>query len=144
MKRQIILLVALSLGLLSLSAHAAACTNASLKGVFGFESAVLQNNEVPPVFGEFVGLMRFDGVGNASISFVVVTSDGGGDDDVVVSWSYRVAADCTFTATQDNGETFAGVLVRDGEEFFIVETSRAAFGTPFVRRGHAIRVRTRT
>jgi hypothetical protein len=139
----LIVVAAIGVGAITapLAAHAAGCANSSLKGMYGFESTVTQNNEVPPHFLEIVGLFRFDGSGNGKTSFTVAQSDGAGGPDSV-AFAYSVAPDCTFTYVQENGETFSGVIVRDSQAFYFIETSGACCGSAIIRRGHAERIRT--
>ena len=88
---------------------------------------------------ELAGLLKFDGQGHASNSYSYSSSDGevgtGG-----TSLTYQVAPNCTFTLLQDNGETYAGVIVEGSHELYFVETSGALFGGPIVLRGSATRL----
>lgn len=127
------------LGSLPLSAHASGCSAATIKGTFGFQSTVTQNNDVPPFFLELVGTFQFDGQSHALEKFTYARSDGSVGSDSA-SISYNVSADCTFTMTQDNGETHAGVIVNDGQEFYFIETSGACCGSSIIRRGYAKRI----
>jgi hypothetical protein len=134
-----IAVLVVGLATLPISAHAAGCSRASLKGTYGFQSTVMQNNDVPPAFLELVGTFHFDGLGNALENFVFASSNGSvGQDSAAIT--YSVAPDCTFSMTQNNGETFSGVIVADGQEFYFIETSGACCGSSIIRRGHALRL----
>jgi hypothetical protein len=142
--------VAASIALLLIGSatNAAACTNATLKGAYGFGSTVVQDSfgvpslGIPGNFLELAGLFQFDGKGNATTSFTYARNDGavGIASALLV---YTVAADCTFTLSQDNGESFSGVIVLDGQQFFFVETTGGDVNsTAIVRRGQAVKVHT--
>jgi hypothetical protein len=138
-KHVTILGLILGLGAIPLSANAAGCSNASLKGSYGFQSTVTQNNAIPPSFLELVGTYHFDGVGTALENFVYAQSDGSVGPDSA-SITYTVAPDCTFSMTQTNGETFSGVVVDGGKQFFFIETSGACCGSAIIRRGLATKL----
>jgi hypothetical protein len=132
--------LALVLCAMPYSAHAAGCSNASLRGTFGFQSTVTQNNDVPPLFLELAGLFRFDGLGHATESFEFARSDGAVGS-ASESLAYSVAPDCTFTMTQSNGgETFSGVIVADAQQFYFIETTGACCGSAIIRRGQGLKL----
>lgn len=130
-----------ALQVLPLAAHASPCSRLSIKGTYGLQSTVTQDNEVPPTFLELVGTLQFDGLGSALERYTYASGTGsvGTDSATMV---YNVAPDCTFTMTQDNGETFSGVIVNNGVEFYFIETSGACCGSSIIRRGHAKRLNT--
>ena len=98
---------------------------------------------VPPNAWEMVGIFRFDGFGNATESRALATTGGAVALNDVNLFTYTTAPDCTFTMRMNtSGETFAGVIVLDGREFYFIETSGACCGTPIMRRGHGARIRT--
>jgi hypothetical protein len=134
-------LLLLSLGSLPVFAHAAGCSNASIKGTYGDQSTVTQTNDVPPFFGELVGTLRFDGAGAGVYNFVFARSDGSVGP-ASEDFTYAVSPDCTLTIAWANSETFAGVLVLDGKEIVYVETSGACCGSAIIRRGRATRLHT--
>ncbi len=42
--------------------------------------------------------------------------------------------------TQNNGETFSGVIVADGQEFHFIETTGACCGSSIIRKDHALKL----
>ena len=125
-----------------LAARADGCSNSTLKGTYGYQETLTQDNSLPPLFGETVGSMRFDGTGKGTSVQDYTRSDGQGTRGGQQTLTYSVTADCRVTFVWDNSESFSGVLVRNADELFYVETSGAAFGTAIIRRGHAVRIRT--
>lgn len=97
-----IAVLVVGLATLPISAHAAGCLRASLKGTHGLQSTVMQNNAVPPAFLELVGTFPFDGLGNALENFVFASSNGSVGQDSA-SITYNVAPDCTFSTTVNIG-----------------------------------------
>jgi len=98
------------------------CSNGRLKGVYGLHTtgAVVGVGDLAAV-GRFV----FDGNGNlAGTLFVRVN---GNLNKLTITGTYSVAADCTVSDTWylSNGavSTHESVIVNDGQEFFIVNTS---------------------
>jgi hypothetical protein len=88
-----IAVLVVGLATLPLSAHAAGCSRASLKGTYGFQSTVVQNNDVPPEFLELVGTFHFDGLGNALENFVFASSNGSvGPDSASITYALHLTA----------------------------------------------------
>ena len=139
-------LAGLSLGITAapLTAQADACSDATLKGAYGYQETLTQDNNAPHLFGETVGIMRFDGAGNGTSVQDYARSDGQGTRGSLITLTYSVTPDCRFTFVWANSETFSGVIVRNGEELLYIETSGTAFGTAIIRRAHAARIRTGT
>jgi hypothetical protein len=136
------------LALIASAAHAAPCSNGSLKGSFGITFSVLQDNfgvpgaNIPAGFLEEVGVIQFNGTGG-SLGSITYSRNDGDVQTYNTTFSYSVASNCTFTFVRnDNGESYAGVIVRNGQEFDFIETSGACCGTAIVTRGHGIRVHT--
>jgi hypothetical protein len=105
-------------------AHAAPCTNATLNGAYGFQETGKHTEATG--FNEFrsVGIMMFDGRGNAKFSTTLWFSDLSinpqADEPVV----YSVQRDCSFTFSYLNyAETFTGVITLSGQHLLWLETS---------------------
>ncbi len=98
----------------------AACSNASLKGAYGFSSqgfTEVPANISPAGFVPFAitGLSAFDGNGNilsGTFTFATTTAAGGVSRGTFTG-TYSVAADCSGTAVvlTDGGDTFTFDLV---------------------------------
>jgi hypothetical protein len=106
----------------ALHAHDRECTAAILKGNYGFTFSgfQLQNDVSLPWQG--VGVMTFDGRGNASGNFTfslngqIATSPYTG--------TYTVNPDCTGSVTgTSGGDNATLVIVSEGAEVFAVDTS---------------------
>ena len=98
----VLTIVALALGLVSAaSAQNNACTNATLKGSFGYSSTgtLLKSYVLPPFAGPFaeVGAQTFDGSGGTSATATL--SSNGNIVSVTVTGTYTVNPDCTGTLT---------------------------------------------
>jgi hypothetical protein len=98
------------------------CSNGRLKGAYGLHTtgAVIGVGNLAAV-GSFV----FDGNGNLTGTLFVRVN--GNVNKLTIIGTYSVAADCTVSDTWylSNGavSTHESVLVNNGEEFFIVNTS---------------------
>src|SRR5688572_7715996 len=97
MKRMISIAIVLvaSVVLWSDSAHAQTCSNASLKGKYGFTEIGAPWN--------VVGVLTFDGGGNVNYDYTIVYADGNVGSDREV-WTYQVSADCRFTMTNTENQ----------------------------------------
>jgi hypothetical protein len=102
------------------------CTNASLKGDFGFTArgVTLVGSPVPaPLQGPFAsaGTATFDGKGNFTLNSA--SSFNGIIQPTPAKGTYSVNRDCTYTSTSETGITFRAVIVNDGREIFILQTT---------------------
>jgi hypothetical protein len=103
------------------------CTNASLRGTFGFtaQGVTLAGSPVPaPLQGAFAssGVATFDGRGNFALT---ATSSFNGivQGPAPVSGTYAVDGDCTYTSRAENGVTFRAAIVDGGDELLILQTT---------------------
>jgi hypothetical protein len=122
--------LALALGLVSAaSAQNTTCSNATLKGSFGYSSTgtLLKNYVLPPFSGPFaeVGVQSFNGDGETSATATL--SSNGNIVAVTVTGTYTVNPDCTGTVTlliSPFGATVHANLVIDknGNAFQAIET----------------------
>jgi hypothetical protein len=119
------------------------CSNGTLRGTYGFSSTVSQNNEVPPHFLELEGLFSFDGNEHAASSYTYASSGGAVGADSV-SLTYQVDRDCRFSMSQDNGETYSGVITEGGQAILFIETTGACCGSAIIRRGRGNRLTVNT
>jgi hypothetical protein len=104
-----------------------ACTNASLRGTFGFtaQGVTLAGSPVPPPLqGAFAssGVSTFDGHGRFVLT---ATSSFNGilQGPATVNGTYDVNDDCTYTSIAENGVTFRAVIVSGGDELLILQTT---------------------
>jgi hypothetical protein len=104
-----------------------ACTNASLRGTFGFTAAgvTLMSSPVPaPLLGAFAssGMATFDGRGGFTLT---ATSSFNGivQGPSTLGGTYAVNDDCTYTSQAENGVTFRAVIVDGGDELLILQTT---------------------
>jgi hypothetical protein len=126
----VLTIVALALGLASVAnAENKACTNATLKGSFGYSSTgTLLDTYVPPPFaGPFaeVGTETFDGRGGTSATATL--SSNGNIVQVTVTGTYSVNPDCTGTLTLQispfNATVHANFVIdKNGNAFQAIET----------------------
>jgi hypothetical protein len=104
-----------------------ACTNASLRGTFGFtaQGVTLAGSPVPaPLQGAFAssGVSTFDGRGNLVLT-ATSSFDGVVQGPATVKGTYDVADDCTYTSVAENGVTFRAVIVSGGDELLILQAT---------------------
>jgi hypothetical protein len=117
-------------------ANSAPCSNATLVGAYGSQDT--QNGYDFHWF--IVSLMKFDGNGHGTVQWEAWQRD---DRTTNITpppgfgFTYSVNPNCTFTLTHDNGLTFSGVIVKNGEELRYVETTGFEF-----RMGTAAKVNT--
>lgn len=103
------------------------CTNASLKGNYGFtaQGVTLHGSPVPPALqGPFAsgGKATFDGEGNFTLT-ATSSFNGVVQGPVTLRGTYSVSEDCTYTSQAENGATFRSVIVDGGLEIFIIQTT---------------------
>lgn len=103
------------------------CSNADLNGSYGFNargSTLAGTPLPPPLLGAFAsaGKALYDGHGNVSLT---ATSSFNGviQGPQAVRGTYSVSSDCSFTSKLENGVTFQAVIVADGRELLILQTS---------------------
>ena len=107
--------------------EARGCTNADLRGTFGFtaQGVTLTGSPVPaPLQGAFAssGISSFDGRGHFTLT-ATSSFNGFVQGPGVVTGTYDVERDCTYTSRADNGVTFRAVIVSDGNELMILQTT---------------------
>ena len=103
------------------------CTNASLRGTFGFtaQGVTLPGSPVPPPLqGAFAssGVSTFDGRGHFILT-ATSSFDGIVQGPAIVEGTYDVNEDCTYTSIAENGVTFRAVIVNGGDELLILQTT---------------------
>jgi len=117
-------------------AYSASCSNATLTGAYGSQDT--QNGYDFNWF--IVDLMKFDGNGHGTVAWEAwqrndrttnVTPPPG------FGFTYSVNSNCTFTIVHDNGLTFSGIIVKNGDELRYVETTGWEF-----RMGTAVKANT--
>jgi hypothetical protein len=99
------------------------CSLDTIKGDYGFVSTVrapLSKNQPERARLRFIGLISYDGAGNASVSGVTVTS--GQTSSYVDSGVYKVdGAHCTGSVTFEKGKSkWAFVIVSGGSELLTI------------------------
>jgi len=103
----------------------AQCSNATLTGSYGFKGDGFgthngHGNAIP--FAQ-VGVVTFDGAGNASFTLTQVFNSEGGGFFEAIPGTYTVNSDCTGTiAIEDFGLHFYMVTVGGGAELFAIQT----------------------
>lgn len=107
--------------------NAHTCTNGSLVGEFGFTA---YGTTLPalglgaPLTGAFAssGSASFDGAGHFTLA---ATSSFNGviQGPATVTGTYTVNSDCSYTSKASNGVTFRAVIVHDGRELLILQTT---------------------
>ena len=103
----------------------AQCSNATLTGSYGFKGDGFgthngHGNAIP--FAQ-VGVVTFDGAGNASFTVTQVLNSSGAEFFEAIPGTYTVNSDCTGTVTiEDFGLHFNIVTVGGGKEFFAIQT----------------------
>ena len=128
-KRIFSLLFVLAVVVTTTSPVYAQCSNATLTGSYGFKQQGFGlRNSKPAKLGNMipfatVGVMTFDGAGNASFTLTQVYNSSGGDFFEAIPGTYTVNSDCTGTVTiEDFGLHFNIVTVGGGAEFFAIQT----------------------
>lgn len=102
------------------------CTDETPKGTYGFygTGAFLPGNPDGEIGGPYttVGLIKFDGAGHFDVPAETETFNGQPAVDPPFGGTYAVKADCTFTATNQFGGGFAGVIADDAGDVYIMAT----------------------
>lgn len=117
------------------------CTNATLKGNYGFNfngfvapGKSQKGREVP---WDVVGVLTADGAGNVSISYTAAIN-GTAYTAQTASGTYTVNSDCTgsiaFTSGDAAGLTFNTVILGGGEEVFAISTTAGSTATVDVKK----------
>jgi len=128
-KRIFGLLFVLAVVVTSTSTVYAQCSNATLTGSYGFKQQGFGlRNSKPAKLGNMipfatVGVVTFDGAGNASFTLTQVFNSEGGGFFEAIPGTYTVNSDCTGTiAIEDFGLHFYMVTVGGGAEVFAIQT----------------------
>ena len=128
-KRIFGLLFVLAVVVTSTSTVYAQCSNATLTGSYGFKQQGFGlRNSKPAKLGNMipfatVGVVTFDGAGNASFTLTQVFNSEGGEFFEAIPGTYTVNSDCTGTiAIEDFGLHFYMVTVGGGAEVFAIQT----------------------
>lgn len=102
------------------------CTNETPKGTYAFygNGSFLPGNPDGEPAGLYttVGLIKFDGAGHFTVPAETETFNGQPAVDPPFSGTYTVSADCTFTAANEFGGGFAGVIADNAEEIYLMAT----------------------
>ena len=129
MKRIFSLLFVLAVVVTTTSSVYAQCSNATLTGSYGFKQQGFGlRNSKPAKLGNMipfatVGVVTFDGAGNASFTLTQVFNSEGGAFFEAIPGTYTVNSDCTGTiAIEDFGLHFYMVTVGGGAELFAIQT----------------------
>ncbi len=128
-KRIFSLLFVLAVVVTTTSPVYAQCSNATLTGSYGFKQQGFGlRNSKPAKLGNMipfatVGVVTFDGAGNASFTLTQVFNSEGGGFLEAIPGTYTVNSDCTGTiAIEDFGLHFYMVTVGGGAELFAIQT----------------------
>ena len=132
-KRIFSLLFVLAVVVTKTSTVYAQCSNATLTGSYGFKQDGFgkhggfgtrnSNAGGPAVPFASVGVVTFDGAGNASFTVTQVLNSSGAEFFEAIPGTYTVNSDCTGTvAIEDFGLHFNIVTVGGGAEFFAIQT----------------------
>ena len=105
----------------------AQCSNATLTGSYGFKETGFgaRNGKAngPAIPVATVGVVTFDGAGNASFTLTQVINSSGGAFYDAIPATYTVNSDCTGTITiEDFGLHFYIVTVGGGAGLFAIQT----------------------
>jgi hypothetical protein len=102
-------------------AQARQCSNASLKGAYGFQgfATIVPAGTPRAIIGRFV----LDGIGNWSATLTM--NDNGNIRRITDSGTYNVNPDCTGTLSPASGKVEI-VVVDRGEEFYQMRTDPAS------------------
>ncbi len=115
------------------------CTDASLRGSYGFtaQGFTVAGSPVPATLqGPFasLGTAVYDGRGGVALT-ASATFNGATQALPTVKGSYQVNADCTFVSKLENGATFFAVIVDDGQRLYVLQTTSGviASGTAYLQ-----------
>ena len=125
MKRIFSLSFVLAIVVMTKSTAYAQCSNATLTGSYGFKGDGFgtHNGHGDAIPFAQVGVVTFDGAGNASFTLTQVYNSSGGDFFEAIPGTYTVNSDCTGTiAIEDFGLHFYMVTVGGGAELFAIQT----------------------
>ena len=114
-------------------AHAqSGCSVATLDGNYGFNNPgfTTPNHSIKGAEVPFaaVGVIIFDGAGNASGTYTLAIK-GGITSGNTFSGTYTVSSDCTGSMTLTGAPNFNMVVVSGGAEVFAIETTPSFAGT---------------
>jgi hypothetical protein len=102
------------------------CTNETPKGTYGFygNGTFLPGNPDGEIAGPYttIGLIKFDGDGHFTVPSETETFNGQPAVDPPFGGTYTIKPDCTLTAANQFGGGFAGVIVDDGNEIYLMAT----------------------
>jgi hypothetical protein len=102
------------------------CTNETPKGIYGFygNGTFLPGNPDGEVAGPYttIGIIKFDGAGHFDVPAETETFNGQPAVDPPFGGTYTVKPDCTFTAANQFGGGFAGVIVAGSDEIYLMAT----------------------
>ncbi len=114
------------------SVHASGCSLGTLTGNYAFSNPGFTTPKAPVTGNEdpfaAVGVLTFDGVGGASVSFTLafrgVITPGQS-----APGTYTVNSDCTGSISFPTVVNFNTVIIGDGAEIFGIETTPSFTGT---------------
>lgn len=116
------------------------CTNATLRGSYGFtaQGFTVAGSPVPgPLQGPFasLGTAVYDGRGGVALT-ASATFNGLTQSLPTVRGSYQVSPDCTFVSKLDNGATFFAAIVDAGQRLYVLQTTPGviAAGAAFLQQ----------
>ena len=98
--------------------HSMKCTNAALKGSYGFYRA----GSTPDGTLAAVGIIIFDGKGN-NVATQNISRNGDYSFDVTFPSTYEIDEDCTGKAFNDGSEFVRLVVTDDGKGFYMLSES---------------------
>ena len=108
------------------------CSNATLNSKYAFTGTGFEKNQhsgiEPQIPIAVVGLLSFDGAGNASLNFTIAF-DGGITEGLVDTGTYTVNSDCTGSISFPTVVDFNIVVIGGGAEVFGIETTPSFTGT---------------
>ena len=133
MKRIFSLLFVLAVVVTTTSSVYAQCSNSTLTGSYGFKETgfgarafgAARNGKAggPAIPVATVGVVTFDGAGNASFTVTQVFNSSGGAFFDAIPATYTVNSDCTGSITiEDFDLHFYIVIVGGGAELFAIQT----------------------
>ena len=129
MKRILSVLFALAVVVTTTSTVYAQCSNATVNANYAFTDSGFEKNlrsqKEPEIPIAVVGVLRFDGAGNASLNFTIAF-DGGITEGLTDTGTYIVNSDCTGSISFTAGDipiNFNMVVSGGGAEIFGLPTS---------------------
>jgi hypothetical protein len=114
------------------------CDKSTIKGSYGFVSSarITPKPGTPPVKVRFIGLVSYDGAGNASASGLSI-GPSGQPKHISLSGTYDVDAGCTGQVSlsgQDNAQSIWGFVVVNGATELLSVSVRSSDTTPFSQK----------